>query len=173
MSKSDMEVAHQTQEKFEFYLISLVFTLLALSVQTAKFGDNIIPVIFELSGWLFLLTSGLFGLWRIEYLSIERVKLVKLDELHDQINEVKRLMLSGQEGAYVLSTSENQPLEERIKNLEEGVVLLTPLTKKLETKNTIKYNVHKFTFVFGVIFLVASRGAEPFVKIIHEAFKCT
>lgn len=115
MSKSEMEIAHQTQEKFEFYLLSLVFTLLALSVQTAKFGDNIIPTIFELSGWLFLLISGLFGLWRIEYLSVERVKLVKLDELHDQINEVKRLMLRGQEEVHVLSTGENQPLEKRNK----------------------------------------------------------
>jgi len=162
-----MEVAHQTQEKFEFYLISLVFTLLALSVQTAKFGDNIIPTIFELSGWLFLLISGLLGLWRIEYLSIERVKLVKLDEVHDQINEVKRLMLSGHKEIYVLSTGQNQPLEERIQNLEEAVVLLTPLTNKLESWNTTKYIIHKFTFLFGIVFLIVARGIEPFFRVIQ------
>ena len=31
-------IAQQTQEKFEFYLLSLVFTLLGLAVQSASFG---------------------------------------------------------------------------------------------------------------------------------------
>jgi hypothetical protein len=57
-----------------------VFTLLALSIQTAKFGTSSIADIFELIGWVLLFISGISGLWRLEFLPVEREKLVMRDE---------------------------------------------------------------------------------------------
>ena len=70
MSDIDREIAQKTQEKFEFYVISLVFTLLALSIQTSKFGSSNIADASELSGWVSLLVSGLAGLWRMQFVPI-------------------------------------------------------------------------------------------------------
>lgn len=39
MAKSNNDAAVETQQKFDFYFLGLVFTVLALSVQTAKFNS--------------------------------------------------------------------------------------------------------------------------------------
>jgi hypothetical protein len=46
--KSDVDYARQLQEKFELYLLGLIFTLLALAIQTAKFGVSDWADAFEL-----------------------------------------------------------------------------------------------------------------------------
>jgi hypothetical protein len=168
-----MEIAHNTQEKFDFYLLALVFTLLALSVQSAKFEGGALSTSFELLGWMFLLASGLFGLWRIEYIPVERVKLAQLDGLNEKINEAKRLKLSGTSEIHVLSTDDKQSLEDRISNLKESVELLTPLTKELEKENLIKYKVHKLGFVLGLTLVVVARGIEPLIVVLSSIAKCT
>ena|ERR1017187_3553235 len=68
---NDREYGMQLQEKFELYLLGLIFTVLALAVQTAKFDNiNIIAAYFELVSWVALLISGLVGLWRMELIPV-------------------------------------------------------------------------------------------------------
>lgn len=62
--------AMDIQEKFELYLVSLTFTVLALSVQTASFGINPVGDAFELLGWVLMLISGITGLLRLELVPV-------------------------------------------------------------------------------------------------------
>ena len=62
--------AMDVQEKFEFYMLSLTFTLLALSVQSASFGNNLASDILELIGWCLLLISGVIGIFRLEMVPV-------------------------------------------------------------------------------------------------------
>lgn len=165
MSNTEREIAQKTQEKFEFYVISLVFTLMALSIQTSKFGVSSIADSFELVGWVLLLISGFSGLWRIEYLSVERMKLTQKDELQNQINNCNEIKLKGTTEIYVLESKSNQPIEERIKNLSKGIKALTPLIKKLERHNNVKYKTHRATFLLGVISIIVARGYIPAINI--------
>jgi hypothetical protein len=65
----NLEYAIQTQQKFEFYFLALVFTILGLSIQTAKLSFWLQGV-FEIAAWLSLLASGLAGLSRMEWIPV-------------------------------------------------------------------------------------------------------
>ncbi len=68
---ADLEAkAMDIQEKFELYLVSLTFTLLALSVQTVSFGNHPTADVIEILGWVVLLISGVIGLFRLQYVPV-------------------------------------------------------------------------------------------------------
>jgi NhaP-type Na+/H+ or K+/H+ antiporter len=58
------------QEKFEFYSVSLTFTLLALSIQSASSRAGVLESIIEVAGWIALLTSGLVQLFRLQLVPV-------------------------------------------------------------------------------------------------------
>ena len=62
----DLEVCQRVQERIQYYFLTLTFTLLALSVQTAKFDGTITQAISELTGWTLLFISGVVGLLRLD-----------------------------------------------------------------------------------------------------------
>lgn len=168
MSESEHSIAQKTQEKFEFYIISLVFTLLALSIQTAKFGDSVIADMLELSGWMMLLVSGIAGLWRMEFIPVQRVKMAQRNDLEKKIYELKEYQIKGSKAVYVLQTDSMQSLEERKNNYQNGINALDPLIEKLERHNMFKYYTHRYSLVIGVMLLVAARGLAPAQSIIER-----
>lgn len=172
MTESEHGIAQKTQEKFEFYIISLVFTLLALSIQTAKFGSSVTADIFELSGWVALLISGISGLWRMEFIPVQRIKMAQRDDLEKKVYELKELQLKGVKEAYVLQTDSSQLLTERIKNYQDGIEALDPLIKKLDQHNMVKYYTHRYSLVIGVLLLVVARGFVPAQDVIARIFAC-
>jgi hypothetical protein len=66
----DQEHSRAIQLKFEFYFLALVFTVLGLSLQTAKISDNRIQPYLEIGAWVLFLISGVSGLFRTATLSI-------------------------------------------------------------------------------------------------------
>ena len=85
---ADVEAkAMDIQEKYELYLVSLTFTLLALSVQSASFGTHPIGDAFELLGWLLLLISGITGLLRLEQVPVVLRYYAAKEQQKDVIEE--------------------------------------------------------------------------------------
>jgi hypothetical protein len=166
MAKSHIELAHQFQEKFEFYLLSLVFTLLAVSIQTAKIGTDVIPVCFEVIGWMCLLVSGVFGLWRMEYIPVTHGKIGKKREIEDQIIHLETLRNQGQRDVEVLINGNVEVIEKTLENNRGGIEILDDLIASLEKHNLIKYRVHKYAFVIGVSAILAARSWMPIKSII-------
>lgn len=167
-AQSDKAIAQQTQEKFEFYLLSLVFTLLALSIQTAKFGSSIASDALELSGWLFLIVSGIAGLWRMEWSPVIRIHLAQKQEFEEENIKLKELQLQGQTELYVLESNSKQPISERIRNRENAISLLTTHITKTERKHFIKYNFHIYGFVLGILCIACARAYAPALLIYHS-----
>lgn len=168
MSANEREVAHSTQEKFEFYALSLVFTLLALSIQTAKFGAFAAADTSELLGWLSLLVSGIAGLWRLEYVPVERIKMVQKEEFESKILELKELQMKGVKQIFVLETNSDQAIPDRIRNFQEAVDALAPLIESLGRSNLRKYYVHRYLFVIGLVCLLVSRSFGPATNLVRS-----
>jgi len=83
VAKSNSEIGQEIQQKLNFYLIALVFTVLGLSFQTANFGTSLLADTLELLAWFSLLVSGFAGLKHLEIMP----KLYQLFEISDQDNE--------------------------------------------------------------------------------------
>ena len=96
MSDNERSVAQQSQEKFQFYGVALVFTILGLSIQTATFDGHIIARICELFSWLMLLVSGLSGLSHLEWNPVIRVQMVRKDELEGKANQLQAQKSQGE-----------------------------------------------------------------------------
>lgn len=167
MSTQEREIAQKQQEKFEFYLISLVFTLLALSIQSATFGVSNVADCIELLGWVCLLVSGIAGLWRLEYLSVERVKLVQKEEYKDKVIEMQQLLQNGVKELHVVENNAAQSVSERMQEYQHAVDVLGPVVENLEKSNLRKYSVHRYSFVVAVGALVLSRAYIPASNLLR------
>lgn len=164
MSITEPEVAQRIQERFEFYIIALCFTLLALSIQTASFGIWIISDVLELSGWLSLTVSGIAGLWRIEWLPVAGMASAKLDNMRGKATTLRELKLKGTK--FVSKTGGPVNLESNIRELDQFVAENEPRLESLDKRNMTKYKIHRLTFVLGFILLVLSRASVPVMNML-------
>jgi hypothetical protein len=89
--------AEDIEIKYEFYFLALTFTILGLSLQSAKFENyTIILAKCEIFGWILLLLCGLFGLAKMNiwhnvlnnFTSFEEV-LKKTIECKDDFDKCK------------------------------------------------------------------------------------
>ncbi|MHB1085087.1 MAG: hypothetical protein ACYCZA_09645 [Thiobacillus sp.] len=164
---NERAIAQQSQEKFEFYLLSLVFTLLALAVQSATFGTNLPKNALELLAWMLFLISGLSGLYRLQWIPVARVSMADKRSLEDEVFKLKELQLQGQTELHVLDSGRRQPIPERINNRQIGIDALEPKIKKIEARVQAAYEIHKYAFVLGLISVACARGYEPALALIQ------
>ena len=148
MAITNREVSIQIQEKFEFYLIALVFTVFALSVQTAVFRQYVLADVAELLGWALLLTSGIVGLKRLEMFP---VLYRNFDVLHRWEREKDNLLDFRSTGAV--------GLESRIKNLNRSIEKTEVKLSAEENRVKSRYIWHKRSFFFGVSLVAIARAA--------------
>jgi hypothetical protein len=172
MGQADREIAIRQQEKFDFYVISLVFTLLALSIQTADFGNSAVSDCLELLGWLALFISGISGLWRLESIPDFRMKSATQSDLLDMLGTLQKAQGEGEEELHVVETNSSQSIAERIENTQAGISVLTLTLKKLEKHNTIKYQTYRISFLVGLSCLLVARSYEPTNVIIAQILTC-
>ena len=162
---SEHAIAQQAQEKFEFYLLSLVFTLLALSIQTANFGASLPKNALELSSWFCFLVSGLAGFRRFQWVPVLRVQMADRKNIENEIFKLKELQLKGQTELFVLESGTRQPIDERLGHRNAAVAIYDPIIAKLERRVGLAYDIHKYTFILALLLAIASRGFEPGLAI--------
>ena len=134
------DIAIQTKLKFEFYFLALVFTVLGLSIQTSVFSSNLQSV-FEIIAWILFLISGLAGLSRMELIPIAYKNYSDLTYKKSLAKQGKDVGPFKDESGKLLSNE----------NVAE-------ITDKIEMWIKVKYFIHKWMFVAGLVFLVVSRA---------------
>lgn len=166
MAKTNIEIAQQTEEKFYFYLTALVFTLLGLSIQTASFGDSNFANILEIMGWLSFLLSGLAALSRLElcpnvYQSFDGLKKLKAHK-----DELLRMQKQGLKEVHVLEDNNTESIEVLLREEDEQINTLDAHIKKIQNSVTIRYQIHRWSFVIGLLLIISARAYLPISNMI-------
>jgi hypothetical protein len=133
----------EIKEKFEFYLLALVFTVLALAVQTSKFQACWYTDVLEIFGWLLLLTSGISGLLRLEKIPIAYFISADLKNAQQVIEQLGRLPFNTENQTELASETHN-----------------TKQRQLSDVKTTIKslYGWHKWLFLAGIVSVALARA---------------
>jgi hypothetical protein len=162
------EYARQLQEKFELYLIALVFTILGLAIQTAKFGTSDLSDAFEIAGWLCLMGSGITSLLRMELLPVAQLELHKKQNIEDEVNEYRKLLASGQGLIQNIVNNATLSISTLIQDRVSTIQMYENRIAKLQGKIYRGYLIHKWLLVGGLIFLGASRSFSPVSALVKK-----
>jgi len=165
---SDLEHSRELQEKFELYLLALIFTILGLAIQTAKLGINRASDVLEVLGWLSLMVSGLTGLSRLEWVP---VALKTGSQLQDIRNERKRLADAAEGGMQwvpVVDQPEPANINDLIADRDNAIGKAQSHIDKMEQRIQLKYGIHKWSFVIGLVLLFMARAYGPVFEVFSR-----
>ncbi|MYA33278.1 MAG: hypothetical protein F4164_06365 [Gemmatimonadales bacterium] len=160
----NIHAAQRFQEKFEFYLVALTFTLLGLAAQTAAFGDLVVADLTELGAWGALLVSGLTGLARLEGIP----HVFKLASMRSERLEVITSLRSHPGGGEVEFLNETLSHQEALAKQEANVDQITEALESRDADLGGKARMQRRAFAIGVIMLVVARGLPPSLKMILQ-----
>jgi hypothetical protein len=132
----------EIKEKFEFYLLALVFTVLALAVQTSKFQERWYIDVFEIIGWVFLLISGITGLLRLERVPIAYFLSADIKNEEQEIEQLGQFPANTEFWTEKLSEKYNKNTQQ-LKNVSKDIKSL--------------YGLHKWLFVAGIVSIALAR----------------
>lgn len=166
MTKTNIELAQQTQEKFYFYMTALVFTLLGLSIQTASFGSSNIANLLELSGWVSFLMSGLAALYRLELVPNVYESVDALNKLKKQKSDVLHSKNEGREDVFIIEENKSEKIGKYITELDKQIEILEAHIKAVKKSIEHRYIFHRWSFIAGLILIIFSRSYAPIAKII-------
>jgi hypothetical protein len=165
-SQLNIEIGQRIQEKFDAYLLGLIFTLLGLSIQTAKFGASRVADTLEILAWLLLLAAGLAGLSRLEWIP-EQYRLYALRlEKEELAHGAEKAVLEGAHEFHVLPLGKAVPASQYIAEAKDSVAKIENVLDPVEKKGRRKYHIMKWTFVAALATLMVARAFIPIKGIV-------
>jgi hypothetical protein len=156
----------EAQQKFDYYVVALIFTLLAVSVQTGAFGESATRDALELASWVLLLVAGLLALWRLEWTHVADALIRQIDRLDQERFELLKGKAQGQASVLVATTQTESPIDEQIANREKSASKLKAKLSQVDRSGQRKYNIGRSAFLLGLCLLVASRAYLPLLAVV-------
>jgi hypothetical protein len=167
-AEANFTIAQSSQQHFHQYVIPLTFTVLALSLQTSKFGLSLPADVSELLSWISLLVSGLIGLTRWEltlHLHKMFVHQADIDLRTEGLQRAKSISPRGQ----VTIAARGRCLRGKRDCKIAGVEGQAQCTRRCETaKHLGAIQMAMAMFAVGIISLGASRSFLPISNIVHS-----
>jgi hypothetical protein len=162
---NNITIARNLSEKYEFYLLALVFTVLAFTVQTADMVNRYYQYCFEIGAWVLFAVSGLVGLSRLEWLPIAYKQCGLSQEEKDNISK----FVHGLAGGNLVNKDGEEWQEADMARAKNDLELQNKAREKkietLEKISIIKFYVHKWSFLLGLVILIVSRAISHLVKV--------
>lgn len=164
------EASQRLQERYESYLLSLTFTLLALAVQSASFGPIFWRNNVEILGWSALLVSGISGLSRAQWLPQLFGQFSRQSDAEDHARSLRNAKRKGAATISVEDEGPAYPITEWIKRAEADAVSIKTKANELEKKTQLRFRIQRAAFLIGLISLAVSRG-WPALSSIAERLR--
>lgn len=168
MAKGPAETAIDLQAKFEYYFLGLIFAVLALSIQTAKFGQHHVADLFELLGWLLLFVSGVVGIFRGEWIPVVYRIEAKLQQTRHEIEQIQGALQNGVELQVTFIDNGQQHMlagQAAINKYQAVVAVLEEQSKDAEGRIISRYWWMKWAFMVGIGCLIVSRAYGPVINL--------
>lgn len=160
----NIHAAQRFQERFEFYLVALTFTLLGLAAQTAPFGQLAVADLAELVAWGALLFSGLTGLARLEGIP----HFYKLASMRSERLELLMALRRRPGMGEVEFLNETLSVEDALAKQEANVDELVEALEGQDAELIRKARKQRRAFAAGVTMLVVARGLPPLIGMIGQ-----
>lgn len=154
---SDIEVAQRRQERYEYYLVALVFTTLAFSIQTATNTGVVLVSVMEITSWLALFASGLSALSRMYHLPVVYMYSAEINTLSANIQDALNLE---RDGHAELKTNKGimAPIKKYIAEHREAIDARNTKSADLDKKLKRLSVAHRVLFVLGFLLLICARA---------------
>jgi hypothetical protein len=166
MSKDEnADIADRLQQKFDFYMIALTFGVLGLSIQTARFGRAVTADSLELMGWALLLSSGLVGLSRLEWLPQLYHAYSQRENLAVQVSGLRRAAQTSRVVVQAGPIDIAPTVDELISRGDSNVARIDADALKIHRQTLWKYRFQRLAFALGISTIVAARGLAPFARL--------
>jgi hypothetical protein len=156
----DLESAQRVQERVQFYFVTLTFTLLALSVQTAKFTGSNVSSASELLAWLFLLLSGITGLGRLNSLAGNFKISIHQHSIQSNIDSTVQLIKDGNQTILLQNTGEAVNAKEYLEQQLQTKTNFETKETTLSKKQWFLMRIHQLALMLGLVLLIISRGID-------------
>jgi hypothetical protein len=162
MANPNDTAAQGLQEKMEIYLLGLAFTLLGLSIQTAKFEGPPPQRIAELLGWALILISGVIGILRLRWVPVLLRDGAAIQDAESKIFQVQDSPAET-EIRYVDETiTVGDYIAAHRKKIGELEALIPPLSGRI----ILMGRIQTWTLIAGICAVGAARAYVPVSEII-------
>lgn len=166
MSKEKSVTKDSLAEKFEYFFIGLIFTVLGASIQTADFNTaSSLAITSELTSWLLFLISGLVGLNKLEWLPNVVYLRDKIQNRKEMISELQ-VMSKVSNQILIAETREYRNIHHII---DEGKKLSEKYEASFQSlikKHGIKNKIQRWCFYIGFVLIALSRAIDHFFTLV-------
>ena len=166
-AEGNIEISQRLQERFETYWLGLIFTLLALSVQSAKFGVSVPADVLELLSWLLLLVAGLAGMSRFEWMPRQYAWYAHQINEEEKVRAAQQRIADGIEIVNLAPLMTEMPAAQYLAKAEATVKEVEDRLKQLDAKQLRKYRLKRWSFALALGSLIAARGYVPVEHIVR------
>lgn len=146
--------AIESQSKYVYFMVGLTFAILGLSIETT---DN--PTWLTQIAWVFLLTSALWGIFKIQWDPVfAKLNASKLEEGRS-VTQLQEAMLKGMT-LINPSTGKVWTPEELGKHIMNKTKMVNNFDQKLDKisrENTWRFRIHTWSFIAGLFTLAIDK----------------
>lgn len=158
MLSKNLEAGQQYQEKLDFYLVALTFSILGLAVQSGNSSLSTVATSCELLGRGALLLSGLSGLYRLEGIPLLFRAHHERQTDEQAIQSTTRLLADGHKRAVDPDTLKSTDIASRKAKIEVHLVGVSAAVANLARGTKRAYWLQKIALASGLICLTLARS---------------